>query len=57
MNRAPEHTSKFYAKGALEYLVDILVMTLTSQVGYEDPETCFNGHLCTKTAKVQSNLS
>ena len=32
MGRPPEHISRFYAKGALEYLVDILVMTLTSQV-------------------------
>ncbi|XP_781574.3 importin subunit beta-1 [Strongylocentrotus purpuratus] len=42
MNRAPEHTSKFYAKGALEYLVDILVMTLTSQQDENDDEDEWN---------------
>ena len=31
--RVPEHTSKFYAKGALEYLVPILTHKLTNQVG------------------------
>lgn len=30
--RPPEHTSKFYAKGALQYLVPILTQTLTKQV-------------------------
>ncbi|XP_020342005.1 importin subunit beta-1-like isoform X1 [Oncorhynchus kisutch] len=29
--RPPEHTSKFYAKGALQYLVPILTQTLTKQ--------------------------
>lgn len=32
--RPPEHTSKFYAKGALQYLVPILTQTLTKQVCY-----------------------
>lgn len=32
--RPPEHTSKFYAKGALQYLVPILTQTLTKQVSY-----------------------
>ena len=30
--RVPEHTSKFYAKGALEYLVPMLTLKLTNQV-------------------------
>lgn len=30
--RPPEHTSKFYAKGALQYLVPILTQTLAKQV-------------------------
>nr|XP_054750188.1 importin subunit beta-1-like [Lytechinus pictus] len=42
MNRAPEHTSKFYAKGALEYLVDILVNTLTTQLDENDDEDEWN---------------
>lgn len=32
--RPPEHTSKFYAKGALQYLVPILTQTLTKQVSF-----------------------
>ncbi|NWU87923.1 IMB1 protein, partial [Onychorhynchus coronatus] len=35
--RPPEHTSKFYAKGALQYLVPILTQTLTKQVSSEFP--------------------
>lgn len=35
--RPPEHTSKFYAKGALQYLVPILTQTLTKQVQYGSP--------------------
>lgn len=34
--RPPEHTSKFYAKGALQYLVPILTQTLTKQVAQLD---------------------
>ena len=30
--RPPEQTSKFYAKGALQYLVPVLTQTLTKQV-------------------------
>lgn len=36
--RPPEHTSKFYAKGALQYLVPILTQTLTKQVSATFPE-------------------
>lgn len=36
--RPPEHTSKFYAKGALQYLVPILTQTLTKQVTHQDWE-------------------
>lgn len=32
--RPPEHNSKFYAKGALQYLVPILTQTLTKQVAH-----------------------
>lgn len=35
--RPPEHTSKFYAKGALQYLVPILTQTLTKQVSCKMP--------------------
>ena len=30
--RPPEQTSRFYAKGALQYLVPVLTQTLTKQV-------------------------
>ncbi|XP_037583264.1 importin subunit beta-1 [Cebus imitator] len=33
--RPPEHTSKFYAKGALQYLVPILTQTLTKQLYFQ----------------------
>ena len=36
MGRPPEHTSKFYAKGALQYLVPVLMQTLTKQEEYDD---------------------
>lgn len=36
--RPPEHTSKFYAKGALQYLVPILTQTLTKQVSATFPD-------------------
>ncbi|XP_072181023.1 importin subunit beta-1-like [Diadema setosum] len=42
MGRPPENTSRFYAKGALEYLVQILVMTLTSQQDENDDEDEWN---------------
>jgi len=32
MGRPPQRTSRFYAKGALEYLVPLLIETLTKQV-------------------------
>ncbi|XP_019637100.1 PREDICTED: importin subunit beta-1-like isoform X3 [Branchiostoma belcheri] len=36
--RPPEHTSKFYAKGALQYLVPILMLTLTKQEEFDDDD-------------------
>ncbi|XP_014663042.1 PREDICTED: importin subunit beta-1-like [Priapulus caudatus] len=36
--RPPEHTSRFYAKGALQYLVPILLEKLTKQEEYDDDE-------------------
>uniref|UniRef100_S4RRQ0 Karyopherin (importin) beta 1 n=1 Tax=Petromyzon marinus TaxID=7757 RepID=S4RRQ0_PETMA len=36
--RPPEHTSKFYAKGALPYLVPILTVTLTKQDEMDDDD-------------------
>ncbi|XP_077089872.1 importin subunit beta-1 isoform X4 [Siphateles boraxobius] len=36
--RPPEHTSKFYAKGALQYLVPILTQTLTKQDENDDDD-------------------
>ncbi|XP_035661965.1 importin subunit beta-1-like isoform X2 [Branchiostoma floridae] len=36
--RPPEHTSKFYAKGALQYLVPILMHTLTKQEEFDDDD-------------------
>lgn len=41
--RPPEHTSKFYAKGALQYLVPILTQTLTKQVIYGGKRTFEHG--------------
>lgn len=38
MGRPPEHTSKFYAKGALQYLVPVLMQTLTKQEEYDDDD-------------------
>ncbi|XP_057376341.1 importin subunit beta-1-like [Daphnia carinata] len=38
MGRPPEHTSKFYAKGALQYLVPVLMQTLTKQEEYDDED-------------------
>ncbi|KAL2765164.1 importin subunit beta-1 isoform 2 [Daubentonia madagascariensis] len=38
--RPPEHTSKFYAKGALQYLVPILTQTLTKQDENDDDDDC-----------------
>ena len=35
MGRPPEHVSKFYAKGALQYIVPILMRTLTKQEEFE----------------------
>ena len=32
MGKPPEQTSRFYVKGALEYLVPILLLTLAKQV-------------------------
>jgi hypothetical protein len=34
MGRPPEHVSRFYAKGALQFIVPILMQTLTKQVTY-----------------------
>ncbi|KAM9660258.1 LOW QUALITY PROTEIN: importin subunit beta-1-like [Trichechus inunguis] len=36
--RPPEHTSKFYAKGALQYLLPILTQTLTKQDENDDDD-------------------
>uniref|UniRef100_A0A8C4QZJ4 Karyopherin (importin) beta 1 n=1 Tax=Eptatretus burgeri TaxID=7764 RepID=A0A8C4QZJ4_EPTBU len=36
--RPPEHTSKFYAKGALPYLVPVLTRTLTKQDEMDDDD-------------------
>uniref|UniRef100_A0A8C4TLZ7 Karyopherin (importin) beta 1 n=1 Tax=Erpetoichthys calabaricus TaxID=27687 RepID=A0A8C4TLZ7_ERPCA len=36
--RPPEHTSKFYAKGALQYLVPIITQTLTKQDENDDDD-------------------
>uniref|UniRef100_T1J2G6 Importin N-terminal domain-containing protein n=1 Tax=Strigamia maritima TaxID=126957 RepID=T1J2G6_STRMM len=36
--RPPTHTSRFYAKGALQYLVPILMQTLTRQEEYDDED-------------------
>uniref|UniRef100_A0A3B4GQ92 Karyopherin subunit beta 1 n=1 Tax=Pundamilia nyererei TaxID=303518 RepID=A0A3B4GQ92_9CICH len=36
--RPPEHTSKFYAKGALQYLIPILTQTLTKQDENDDDD-------------------
>lgn len=38
MGRPPEHTSKFYAKGALQYLVPVLMQTLTKQEEFDDDD-------------------
>lgn len=32
LGKPPERTSKFYVKGALQYLVPLLLQTLTKQV-------------------------
>ncbi|TUC69506.1 Importin subunit beta-1 [Bagarius yarrelli] len=40
--RPPEHTSKFYAKGALQYLVPILTQTLTKQQDENDDDDDWN---------------
>ena len=36
--RPPENTSKFYAKGALQYLVPVLTQTLTKQDENDDDD-------------------
>jgi importin subunit beta-1 len=36
--RPPEQTSRFYVKGALEYLVPILLLTLAKQEEYDDED-------------------
>lgn len=36
--RPPAHTSRFYAKGALQYLVPILMQTLTKQEEFDDED-------------------
>ena len=36
MNRPPEHVSRFYAKGALQFIVPILMQTLTKQEEFDD---------------------
>lgn len=34
MGRPPQRTSRFYAKGALQYLVPVIIQTLTKQVTF-----------------------
>lgn len=34
MGRPPQRTSRFYAKGALQYLVPVIIQTLTKQVAF-----------------------
>lgn len=38
LGRPPEQTSRFYVKGALPYLVPILLLTLTKQEEYDDED-------------------
>lgn len=38
MGRPPEHVSRFYAKGALQYIVPILLQTLTKQEEFDDED-------------------
>jgi len=38
MGRPPEHVSRFYAKGALQFIVPILVHSLTKQEEYDDDD-------------------
>ena len=36
--RTPEHISRFYAKGALQFIVPILMQTLTKQEEFDDKD-------------------
>lgn len=38
MGRPPEHVSRFYAKGALQFIVPILMQTLTKQEEFDDED-------------------
>ena len=38
MGRPPEHVSRFYAKGALQFIVPILMQTLTKQEEFDDDD-------------------
>ena len=38
MGRPPEHVSRFYAKGALQFIVPILLQTLTKQEEFDDED-------------------
>ncbi len=38
MGRPPENVSRFYAKGALQYIVPILLQTLTKQEEHDDED-------------------
>lgn len=38
LGRPPEHVSRFYAKGALQFIVPILMKTLTKQEEYDDED-------------------
>lgn len=54
--RPPEHTSKFYAKGALQYLVPILTQTLTKQVAHlSEPEPVNGCFFCDSTCLSSSS--
>ena len=38
MGRPPEHVSRFYAKGALQFIVPILMQSLTKQEEFDDDD-------------------
>ena len=38
MGRPPEHVSRFYAKGALQFIVPIIMQTLAKQEEYDDDD-------------------
>ncbi len=51
--RPPEQASKFYVKGAQEYLIPVLLSTLTKQVGVALVVSC-DGHVtCRRTLTMK----